>query len=101
VAYRLTGDPAHNAPLMDEAVADQVALAGRSNISRAISELVEVGLIKRYYAGYATNHQNRGGGRHAVYDSPIQRAPHSESSARSQHASLRRKRFRVSCLQRD
>lgn len=39
----------------------------RSNISRAVSDLVRAGLVGRYYAGYATPHANRGGGRHAVY----------------------------------
>ncbi|MGC1470864.1 MAG: hypothetical protein WA793_15920, partial [Sphingorhabdus sp.] len=35
--------------------------------SRAISDLVKAGYLSRHYAGYATNHSNRGGGRHAVY----------------------------------
>ena len=39
----------------------------RANISRAVSDLVCAGLVDRYYAGYATPHANRGGGRHAVY----------------------------------
>ena len=42
-------------------------MIGRANISRAISDLVRAGLVTRHYAGYATNHQNRGGRRHAVY----------------------------------
>jgi hypothetical protein len=28
---------------------------------------VRAGFLTRHYAGYATNHRNRGGGRHAVY----------------------------------
>jgi predicted transcriptional regulator len=50
-----------------EAVEEQVLAAGRSNISRAISDLVKAGFLSRHYAGYATSHANRGGGRHAVY----------------------------------
>jgi hypothetical protein len=45
----------------------RTAAALRSNVSRAVTELVKAGLLNRHYAGYATNHENRGGGRHAVY----------------------------------
>ncbi|MFX7764034.1 hypothetical protein ABTK05_20465, partial [Acinetobacter baumannii] len=48
-------------------VEEQVQAVGRANVSRAISDLVRAGLMSRHYAGYATNHKNRGGGRHAVY----------------------------------
>jgi predicted transcriptional regulator len=44
-----------------------VLAVDRANVSRAISDLVRAGLMRRHYAGYATNHSNRGGGRHAVY----------------------------------
>jgi hypothetical protein len=64
---RLTGDPAHDQPLIESAVEDQVLTVGRANVSRAISDLVKAGLLTRHYAGYATNHCNRGAGRHAVY----------------------------------
>ena len=46
---------------------EQVLAVGRANVSRAISDLARAGLVTRHYAGYATNHRNRGGGRHAVY----------------------------------
>lgn len=39
----------------------------RANLSRAITDLVKAGLLRRHYAGYATDHANRGGGCHAVY----------------------------------
>ena len=63
----LTGDAERDATRIDAAVEEQVQAVGRANVSRAISELVRAGLMTRHYAGYATNHQNRGGGRHAVY----------------------------------
>ena len=63
----LTGDDARDAALIDLAVEEQVLAVGRANVSRAISDLVRAGLMSRHYAGYATNHKNRGGGRHAVY----------------------------------
>ena len=63
----LTGDEARDAARIDLAVEEQVLAVGRANVSRAISDLVRGGLVTRHYAGYATNHRNRGGGRHAVY----------------------------------
>lgn len=67
LAGQLTGDPACDAARIDQAVDDQALAVGRANVSRAISDLARAGLMTRHYAGYATNHQNRGGGRHAVY----------------------------------
>lgn len=63
----LTGDDARDAARIDQAVEEQVLAVGRANVSRAISDLARAGLVTRHYAGYATNHRNRGGGRHAVY----------------------------------
>lgn len=42
-------------------------ITGKSNLSRAVSELVHAGLLHRHYQGYRVDHQNRGGRRHAVY----------------------------------
>lgn len=70
LASTLSGDPAADAARIDQAVAEQVNAAGRANVSRAISDLVRAGLVTRHYAGYATNHENRGGGRNAVYVVP-------------------------------
>jgi hypothetical protein len=64
---RLGGNVKADEALIAEAVEEQVLAAGRSNVSRAISDLVKAGFLSRHYAGYATNHANRGGGRHAVY----------------------------------
>jgi len=63
----LTGKPEFDAARIEVAVEEQVQAVGRANVSRAISDLVRAGLMSRHYAGYATNHKNRGGGRHAVY----------------------------------
>lgn len=67
LADRLTGNLATDAARLDHAVEEQVHTAIGANVSRAISDLVRAGLVTRFYAGYATNHANRGGGRHAVY----------------------------------
>ena len=64
---QLTGDINHDEAMIETAVEEQVLAVGRANVSRAISDLVKAGFLSRYYAGYATNHGNRGGGRHAVY----------------------------------
>lgn len=64
---QLTGDVIRDTKRIDAAVEEQVQAVGSANVSRAISDLVRAGLMTRHYAGYATNHKNRGGGRHAVY----------------------------------
>ena len=51
----------------DQELECQARNMGRQNVSRAISDLVKAGLVTRHYAGYVTNHVNRGAGRHAVY----------------------------------
>ncbi|MDE2562800.1 MAG: hypothetical protein KGL48_11200 [Sphingomonadales bacterium] len=63
----LTGNAQVDEAMIDAAVEEQVLAVGRANVSRAISDLVRAGLVTRHYAGYATNHKNRGGGRRAVY----------------------------------
>ena len=50
---------------------EEAALAiGKANVSRAVSDLVRAGLVKRHYAGRVTNHVNRGGGRLAAPAEP-------------------------------
>ncbi|MBI0477028.1 hypothetical protein D9601_16880 [Sphingomonas sp. MA1305] len=41
--------------------------SGRTNVSRAVSELVRMGLLRRHYQGYRVDHHNRGAQRQAVY----------------------------------
>ncbi|RXR23686.1 hypothetical protein [Sphingobium fluviale] len=67
IAGELCGDPVRDAVRIDQAVEEQALAVGTANVSRAISDLARAGLMTRHYAGYATNHENRGGGRHAVY----------------------------------
>jgi DNA-binding transcriptional ArsR family regulator len=67
VAAQLTGDPKHDQAVIAHELGEQARNVGRQNVSRAISDLVKAGLVTRHYAGYATNHVNRGAGRHAVY----------------------------------
>lgn len=45
----------------------RIRTAGKSNLSRAVSELVNAGFLRRHYQGYRVDHRNRGGQRHAVY----------------------------------
>jgi len=64
---RMPADPAAAAALVEEEVRNRVRASGKTNLSRAVSELVGAGLLKRYYKGFAVDHENRGGQRHAVY----------------------------------
>ena len=50
-----------------EEVRSRVRATGKTNLSRAVSELVGAGLLRRHYQGYAVDHHNRGAQRHAVY----------------------------------
>lgn len=45
----------------------RVLRSGRTQISRAVSDLVQAGLIHRHYQGWRTDHPNRGAQREAVY----------------------------------
>lgn len=67
LADRLTGDVEADLALVERELEDQARMVGRQNVSRAISDLVKAGWVHRHYAGYATDHPNRGAGRHAVY----------------------------------
>jgi len=66
-AGALPNDPDAARRLIDNEVRERVRTSGKSNVSRAVSELVKAGLLKRHYQGYRVNHHNRGGQRHAVY----------------------------------
>jgi len=63
----LVGVPEHDEKVIEEAVAEAALKVGKANVSRAVSDLVKAGLVRRHYAGRITNHQNRGGKRLAVY----------------------------------
>ncbi|MFM2371899.1 MAG: hypothetical protein RIS85_1621 [Pseudomonadota bacterium] len=64
---KLPSDPRAAAQAVETELRERVRASGKTNLSRAVSELVGAGLLRRYYAGYAVDHANRGGQRHAVY----------------------------------
>ncbi len=51
----------------DEEVEARILRSGRTNVSRAVSDLVRAGLLHRHYQGYRVDHRNRGAQREAVY----------------------------------
>ena len=55
------------ADAIDLAVRLRVRASGRCNVSRAVSELVRAGLVRRHYQGWRVDHHNRGAQREAVY----------------------------------
>lgn len=48
-------------------VHERIRKSGKTNLSRAVSELVQAGLVRRHYQGFRVDHHNRGAGRHVVY----------------------------------
>lgn len=66
-AARLTGDAAADDRLVQDEVRTRVRASGKTNLSRAASELVKAGLLRRHYQGYRVDHLNRGAQRQAVY----------------------------------
>lgn len=64
---RLTGDAAADEALVQDEVRMRVRTSGKTNLSRAVSELVKAGLLKRHYQGFRVDHLNRGAQRQAVY----------------------------------
>ncbi|RZF58613.1 hypothetical protein EWE75_24450 [Sphingomonas populi] len=51
----------------DEEIEARILRSGRTNVSRAVSDLVRAGLLHRHYQGYRVDHHNRGAQREAVY----------------------------------
>jgi hypothetical protein len=66
----LPTDPGEAERLVNVHVSERILETGMTAISRAVSELVRAGLIKRHYQGYVIDHENRGAQRHAVYTVP-------------------------------
>jgi hypothetical protein len=52
---------------VDEEVRSRLRASGKTNVSRAVSDLVRAGLLSRHYQGYRVDHHNRGAQRQAVY----------------------------------
>jgi len=51
----------------NEEIEARILRSGRTNVSRAVSDLVRDGLLHRHYQGYRVDHPNRGAQREAVY----------------------------------
>jgi hypothetical protein len=62
-----TGDAGDLAQQQDEEIEARILRSGRTNVSRAVSDLVRAGLLHRRYQGYRVDHPNRGAQREAVY----------------------------------
>ncbi|MCW1988295.1 UNVERIFIED_ORG: hypothetical protein M2348_004080 [Sphingomonas sp. R1F5B] len=63
----LPADPAQAEQAIATELRDRLRHSGRTNVSRAVSDLVRAGLIRRHYQGYCVDHENRGAQREAVY----------------------------------
>lgn len=64
---RLPRDSEAAADALELAVRLRVRASGRCNVSRAVSDLVRAGLVRRHYQGWRVDHHNRGARREAVY----------------------------------
>lgn len=64
---QLPVDPKEAEDVIDRALREKVRRSGRCNVSRAVSDLVRAGLVRRHYQGYRVDHHNRGAQREAVY----------------------------------
>jgi hypothetical protein len=64
---KLPEDGARAGEVIAEQVRSRLRHSGRTNVSRAVSDLVRAGFIQRHYQGYRVDHQNRGARREAVY----------------------------------
>jgi hypothetical protein len=63
----LPTDPDAADRVVEAQVRKRVRQSGRTNVSRAVSELVRAGFVRRHYQGYRVDHHNRGAQRQAVY----------------------------------
>ena len=63
----LPEDPELAEQIVSTEVRGRARRSGRTNISRAVSDLVRAGFLRRHYQGYRVDHENRGAGREAVY----------------------------------
>ena len=64
---RLPEDQGAAQVLIDDEIRRRVRSSGKTNLSRAVSELVTAALIARHYQGIRVDHRNRGAQRHVVY----------------------------------
>nr|WP_317152280.1 hypothetical protein [Sphingopyxis indica] len=66
-AGQLGDDPDLAERAIEAEVRARARNSGKTNVSRAVSELVRAGMITRHYQGYRIDHENRGAQRQAVY----------------------------------
>ncbi|WP_443478881.1 hypothetical protein ACLIMP_19875 [Novosphingobium aerophilum] len=64
---RLPQQPTAAEAAIEAEVRERVRSSGKTNLSRATTELVKAGLIQRHYQGFRVDHHNRGAQRHVVY----------------------------------
>lgn len=64
---QLPEDEAQAAAMIEEEVRARARAAGQSNVSRAVSDLVRCGYVRRRYAGWKRDHVRHGAQRNAVY----------------------------------
>ena len=50
-----------------EELRERLRRSGRCSVSRAVSDLVRAGFVRRHYQGFRVDHHNRGARREAVY----------------------------------
>lgn len=77
LAARVRDELTHSDALPEDSGAAELAIetevrarlraSGKTNVSRAVSDLVRAGLLVRHYQGYCVDHHNRGAQRQAVY----------------------------------
>jgi hypothetical protein len=67
LAASLPQNPQHAEAILAAAVDARVRASSKANVSRAVGDLMRAGLVRRHYAGWRTDHPNRGGRRSAVY----------------------------------
>lgn len=64
---KLPDDPVAAEAQIEVETQARILRSGRTSISRAASDLVRAGLLRRHYKGFRVNHVNRGAQREAVY----------------------------------
>ncbi len=53
--------------IIEDELHQRIRASGKTNVSRAVTDLVRVGMLHRHYQGYRVDHCNRGAQRQAVY----------------------------------
>jgi hypothetical protein len=67
LADELPDDDKRAAEIIEQEVRARARAAGQANVSRAVTDLVRCGYVRRRYAGWKRDHVRHGGQRNAVY----------------------------------